>query len=177
MIRNRSSDHKFGCSTSICLSITHSGRQRWLAKRLTRTQPSWSHKLKRDSSGSQFGANQLASLCAHQSIADTVIDGLPWGGILYKVTFAHSPRCIRRRRIDVADINTRVTADQCAANCLEEAVRSFTAMRNRCRSSRADVTFRSPLPVFRVVWCSSVHYFQTLITMELLRCTQTAIAR
>ncbi|GFW04672.1 uncharacterized protein TNCV_3897241 [Trichonephila clavipes] len=67
--------------------------------------------------------------------------------------------------MDEADISTPVVVDQLAANCLEEAVRSFAAMRSRCRSSRADVTFRRPLPVFRVVQCSSVHCFQILITL------------
>ena len=65
---------------------------------------------------------------------------------------------------------TPVAVDQRAANCLEEAVRSFTAMRNRHRSSGADINFRRPLPVFRVVRCSSVHCFQTRNTMELFRC-------
>ncbi|GFX94019.1 uncharacterized protein TNCV_3413811 [Trichonephila clavipes] len=66
-------------------------------------------------------------------------------------THERNPRCSRRRQIDEADISTNVSVDQCSANCLEEAVRSFTAMRSRCRSSRAVVTFRHPLPVFRVV--------------------------
>ncbi|GFV87122.1 uncharacterized protein TNCV_5113401 [Trichonephila clavipes] len=72
-------------------------------------------------------------------------------GILYKGTLACNPRCSRRRRIDEADISTPVAVDQCAANCLEEDVRSFTVMRSRCRSMRYDVTFRHPLPIFRVV--------------------------
>ncbi|PRD32927.1 UNVERIFIED_CONTAM: hypothetical protein NCL1_18979 [Trichonephila clavipes] len=46
-------------------------------------------------------------------------------------------------------------------------------MRSRCRSSHADVAFRHPLPVFRVVRCSSVHCFHTRITAELFRCTRT----
>ncbi|GFW21090.1 hypothetical protein TNCV_2703301 [Trichonephila clavipes] len=41
----------------------------------------------------------------------------------------------RRRRIDEADISTPVVIDQRAANYLEEAVRSFTTMRSRSRSS------------------------------------------
>ncbi|GFU58275.1 uncharacterized protein TNCV_4589541 [Trichonephila clavipes] len=63
----------------------------------------------------------------------------------------------RRQRIDKVGISTPVAVDQRAANFLEETVRSFTAMRSSCRSSRADVTFRRPLSVFRVVRCSSVH--------------------
>ncbi|GFV53202.1 uncharacterized protein TNCV_1065611, partial [Trichonephila clavipes] len=65
--------------------------------------------------------------------------------------------------------------DQRAAKLLEETVRSFTAMRSRCRASRADVAFRRPLPVFRVVRCSSVHCFQTRIAMELFFCTLALI--
>ncbi|GFW14292.1 hypothetical protein TNCV_1365471 [Trichonephila clavipes] len=42
---------------------------------------------------------------------------------------------IRRRRIDEADISTPVAVER-DVNCLEEAVRSFTAMRSSCRSSR-----------------------------------------
>ncbi|GFT00644.1 uncharacterized protein TNCV_141891 [Trichonephila clavipes] len=76
-------------------------------------------------------------------------------GILYEGTFARNPRCSRRQRIDEADISTPVAVDQRATNYLEEAVRSFTAMRKRCRSLRADVIFRRPLSVFRVVRCSS----------------------
>ncbi|GFU88794.1 uncharacterized protein TNCV_4444711 [Trichonephila clavipes] len=74
-------------------------------------------------------------------------------------TLARNPRCSRRRRIDEADISTPAAVDQRAANCLEENVRSFTSMQSRCRSSRADVTFRRPLPAFRAVRCSSVHCF------------------
>ncbi|GFX46096.1 uncharacterized protein TNCV_2094141 [Trichonephila clavipes] len=98
-------------------------------------------------------------------------------GILYKGTLACNPRCLRHRRIDEANISTPIAVDQRAANCLGEAVRSFTAMWSRCRSSRADVIFRRPLPVFRVVRCSSVHCFQTRITVELFPCTRAPIAR
>ncbi|GFU76616.1 uncharacterized protein TNCV_1272651 [Trichonephila clavipes] len=97
-------------------------------------------------------------------------------GILYKGTLARNPRCRRRRRIDEADIITPVAVDQCAANCLEEAVRSLTTMWSRCRWSRSDVTFHRPLPVFRVVRCSSVYYFQTRITVELFHWTRAPIA-
>ncbi|PRD31576.1 UNVERIFIED_CONTAM: hypothetical protein NCL1_23143 [Trichonephila clavipes] len=98
-------------------------------------------------------------------------------GNLYKDTLAHKPRCSRRRRIDEAAISTPVAVDQRAANCLEEAVRSFTAMRSKRRSSHADVAFRRPLPVFRVVRCSSVHCFQARITVKLFRCSLALIAR
>ncbi|GFX77759.1 uncharacterized protein TNCV_1106761 [Trichonephila clavipes] len=90
---------------------------------------------------------------------------------------ARNPRCSRRLRIDEADISTPVAVDQRAVNCLEEAVRSFTAMGSRCRLSRADVTFHRPLPVFRVVRCSVVYCFQTQITVELFRCSRVSIAR
>ncbi|GFY30403.1 hypothetical protein TNCV_4066531 [Trichonephila clavipes] len=56
--------------------------------------------------------------------------------------------------------------DQRAANCLEEAVRS---------SSCADVTFRLRLPVLRVVRCSSVHCFQTHMTVKLFSHTRGPI--
>ncbi|GFT92212.1 uncharacterized protein TNCV_3134831 [Trichonephila clavipes] len=69
-------------------------------------------------------------------------------GILYKGTLARSPRCSTRPR-------TPAAVDQHAAKCLEKAVRSFTVMRSRCRLSRADVSFRHLLPVFRVVLCLS----------------------
>ncbi|GFU41216.1 uncharacterized protein TNCV_1848131 [Trichonephila clavipes] len=83
--------------------------------------------------------------------------------ILYKGTLARNPRCSRRRLIDETDISIPVAVDQHAANCQEEAVRSFNTMRGRCRSSHADVTFRRPMPVFRVVRCSSVHFSLTSI--------------
>ncbi|GFX01920.1 uncharacterized protein TNCV_371091 [Trichonephila clavipes] len=79
-------------------------------------------------------------------------------------TLACNPRCRRRRRIDEVDISKPVAVDQRAANCLEEAVRSFTG------------TGR-PLPIFRVVRCSAVHYFQTRITVELFHCTRAPVAR
>ncbi|GFW90036.1 transposable element Tc3 transposase [Trichonephila clavipes] len=86
-------------------------------------------------------------------------------------TLARNPRCRRRRRIDETDISTPVVVDHRAANCLEEALRAFTVMWSRCRSSHADRISRCPLPVFRVVRCSSVHCLQTRITVELFRCT------
>ncbi|GFU00448.1 uncharacterized protein TNCV_4259401 [Trichonephila clavipes] len=82
---------------------------------------------------------------------------------LYKGTLPRNPRSIRRGRIDEADISTLVAVDQRATNCLEGAVRSLTAMLIRCRTSRADVTFRHPLPVLRIVRYLSVHCFQTRI--------------
>ncbi|GFX32755.1 uncharacterized protein TNCV_888931 [Trichonephila clavipes] len=97
-------------------------------------------------------------------------------GILYTGTLVHDPRCSRRQRIDEADINTPVAVNQRAANCLEEAVRSFITVQNRCRSSRADVTFRRPLPVFRVVRCSSVHCFHCG-TVQLLTSSYCAIGK
>ncbi|GFV80878.1 uncharacterized protein TNCV_3517451 [Trichonephila clavipes] len=52
-------------------------------------------------------------------------------GVLYKATFARNRQCSRRRRIDEVEISTPVAVDQWAAGCLEEAVRSFTAMRSK----------------------------------------------
>ncbi|GFV42431.1 uncharacterized protein TNCV_3646671 [Trichonephila clavipes] len=60
-------------------------------------------------------------------------------GILYKGTLARNSLSRRHQRIEEADISTPVAVDQHGDNYLEEAVRSFTAMRSRCRSSRADV--------------------------------------
>ncbi|GFX43614.1 uncharacterized protein TNCV_510631 [Trichonephila clavipes] len=98
-------------------------------------------------------------------------------GILYKGILARNPRYSRRRRIDEANISTPVAVDRRGANCLEEALRLFPDMRSRCRSSRADVTFRRPLPVFQVVRCSSVHCFETRNTVEMFRCPRAPIAR
>ncbi|GFU56546.1 uncharacterized protein TNCV_2773261 [Trichonephila clavipes] len=95
---------------------------------------------------------------------------------MYKGTLARIPRCSGRQRIDEADISTHVGVDKRAANCLDEAVRSFTATRSICRSSRADVSFRRLLTVVRVVRGSSVHCFQTRITVELFCCTRAPIA-
>ncbi|GFV42831.1 uncharacterized protein TNCV_3580811 [Trichonephila clavipes] len=86
-------------------------------------------------------------------------------GILYKCTLPRNPRSSRLGRIDEADSSALAAVNQLSTNCLEEAVRSFTAMLSRCRSSCADVTFRHPLPVFRVVRYSSVYCFQTRITL------------
>ncbi|GFW31632.1 uncharacterized protein TNCV_4683051 [Trichonephila clavipes] len=95
----------------------------------------------------------------------------------YKGILACSPRCCRHQRIDEADINTPVSEDQRAVNCMEEVVQSFIAMRTRCPESSTVVTFLHPLPVFRVVRCSSVYCFQTRITVELFRCTRAVIAQ
>ncbi|GFT48765.1 nephrin [Trichonephila clavipes] len=96
--------------------------------------------------------------------------------ILCKGTLAFNSQCSRRRRIDEADISAPVSVDHRDANCLEKDVRSFTVMWTRCRSLRADANFRQPLPVFRVVRRSSVHFFQTRITLECFRCTPVPIA-
>ncbi|GFX59002.1 uncharacterized protein TNCV_3814361 [Trichonephila clavipes] len=135
--------------------------------------PSWSHNWKRDSSEKttscqgtcQKECSRAHCRCSHRWFAVK--------GILYKSTIAcNNSRCSRHRRIDEADISTAV--DQRAANCLEEAVRSFTALQSSYRSLRADVTFSRPLQVFR--W-SLVHCFQTRITEELFHCTRAHIAQ
>ncbi|GFV41954.1 uncharacterized protein TNCV_3229061 [Trichonephila clavipes] len=133
--------------------------------------PSWSHKLKRDSSEKttwcQSACQALCSSaifrCSHRLSA--------MRGILYKGILTHNPWCSRHRRINEAGISASVAVDQRAVNCPEDVIRPFTVMRSRCRSSRTDVTFLHPLPVFRVVLCSSIHCFQTRITVELFRCS------
>ncbi|GFX79939.1 uncharacterized protein TNCV_558381 [Trichonephila clavipes] len=95
---------------------------------------------------------------------------------MYKGILPQNSWCRKRQRIDDADISQSVAIEQRADNCLEEVVRSFTTMRIRCRLSRADVTFHDPLPVLRVVRCSSVYCFQSRITVELCRCTRAPIA-
>ncbi|GFW55086.1 uncharacterized protein TNCV_2787011 [Trichonephila clavipes] len=119
--------------------------------------------------------NWLARLSSHESIADAGVDDLPLGRSCIKAPLhaIHGPADIDE--LTIADISTPVTVSQRAANCLEEAVRSFTIMRSRCQTSRADVTFLHPLPVFRVVRCLSVPCFQTRIAVELFRCTRTPI--
>ncbi|GFX69537.1 hypothetical protein TNCV_1769061 [Trichonephila clavipes] len=100
-------------------------------------------------------------------LRDAAIVGLPSGGSCIKATFARNLRCSRRRLIDEADISTPVAVDQRAANWLEEAVRSFSAMRSRSRSSRDNVvTFRRPLLVVRG---SSDRCFETSQDSELLK--------
>ncbi|GFV07222.1 uncharacterized protein TNCV_1312201 [Trichonephila clavipes] len=98
------------------------------------------------------------------------------GGILYKVPFERNSWYSRRRRIHEAD-STLVAVDERVATCPEEAVGSYTALRSRSRPSRADVTFRRALLVFRVVRYSSVHCFQTRIMVELFHCTRAPIVR
>ncbi|GFX38714.1 uncharacterized protein TNCV_4188031 [Trichonephila clavipes] len=83
---------------------------------------------------------QLARLCAHESLVDAAVRWFAVRKTLYKGTLVRNPRCSKRRRIDKAGISTLVIVHQCAANCLEEAVRLFAAMRIRCRSSRVDFT-------------------------------------
>ena len=85
-------------------------------------------------------ANWLASLCPHKSIAEAAIDGLSWGGSCIEPSL---------HAINEADNSTFVAFDQCASNCLEEAVRSFTTMWSRCRSSRTYVAFRSALTFYK----------------------------
>ncbi|GFU74999.1 transposable element Tcb2 transposase [Trichonephila clavipes] len=135
------------------------------------------HQLVLSMQRRQLGANQLSRLSAHEPIPDTARRGFPVKGILYKGTLACNPRCSKRRRIDEADISMPVALDQRATNFLEEAVRSFTAMRSRCRLSHADVILHRPLPVFRfrescsVLICS----LHTRITLELFHCTRALL--
>ncbi|GFU18981.1 uncharacterized protein TNCV_2347621 [Trichonephila clavipes] len=92
---------------------------------------SWTHKWKRDSSEkTTWCRSACLALCsgAHYRRSHRWFDSR---GILYKGTLALNPRCSRHQRIDEANIGTPVAVDQCAANGLEEAVRSFPAMRSR----------------------------------------------
>ncbi|GFU87712.1 uncharacterized protein TNCV_912831 [Trichonephila clavipes] len=66
-------------------------------------------------------------------------------GILHKCPLARNPWCSRHRRVDEAEISAPVAVNQRVATCLEDAVRSFTTMRSRCRSSSAVVCFHHPL--------------------------------
>ncbi|GFV41154.1 hypothetical protein TNCV_2667451 [Trichonephila clavipes] len=49
-------------------------------------------------------------------------------GIPYKCTLSRSLRCSRHQRVDEANISIPLAVGQIAANCLDEAVRSFTAI-------------------------------------------------
>ncbi|GFV97296.1 uncharacterized protein TNCV_2038061 [Trichonephila clavipes] len=141
---------------------------------------SWSHKLKHDSSEKTTRCQSGYLLMSPHTHTHTHCRcSRRWfavRGIRYKGIFARNPLCSRHRPIDEADISTPLAVDQRAANCLEEAVRSFTTMWSTCRLSRTNITFRHPLSIFRVVRCSLVHCFQTRITVELFRCTRASIA-
>ncbi|GFW63029.1 hypothetical protein TNCV_4453771 [Trichonephila clavipes] len=107
-----------------------------------RMRPSWSHRLKRDSSE--------------------------------KTTWCQSAcQVLRRQRYDEADISTNVAVEQCAPNCLEEDVRSFTTMAIDLR------TLTSPSVVhyrfFKLFGArrSTVTKFTSL---ELFHCTRAPIA-
>ncbi|GFV13079.1 uncharacterized protein TNCV_4714041 [Trichonephila clavipes] len=121
---------------SLCRSITHSGRHYSSVNRITRIRPSWSLKLKRDSSEKTIWCQSACQALCSGAHCRRSRRWFAVRGILYKGTLARNPRCVRRRRIDEANISTPVAVDQRAANCLEEAVRSFTTMRSRCRSLR-----------------------------------------
>ncbi|GFW99610.1 uncharacterized protein TNCV_3418431 [Trichonephila clavipes] len=140
-------------------------------------RPSWSHKLKRDSSEKRTWCQSACQALCSSALCRPSRRLFVVREILYKGTLARNLRCRRRQRIDEAEINTPIAVDQRAADCLEEAVWLITAMWSRHRSSRADVTFFRPLPFFRVVRCSSVHCFQTRITVKLFRCPRASIAR
>ncbi|GFX56700.1 uncharacterized protein TNCV_494481 [Trichonephila clavipes] len=96
-------------------------------------RPSWSHKLKRDSSEKTTWCQSACQALFSRVHCRRNRRWFALKEILYKGTLARNPRCSRRRRIDEADISTPVEVQR-AANCLEEAVRSFTAMQSRCRS-------------------------------------------
>ena len=175
MIRNRIPDYNSGCSATILLdnglwkieltdieSNTNAGLTNWSVIHLKR----------------QLGAIQLARLCAHELIADAAIAVyvLSCEGSCIKELLHAVHDAVNIYEFNKTNISTLVAVNQCAANCLEEAVWSSTAMRSRCRSSRADVTFHHQLWVFRVVRYSSFHCFQYLITVKLFRDSWAAIA-
>ncbi|GFX34902.1 uncharacterized protein TNCV_2328421 [Trichonephila clavipes] len=110
--------------------------------------PLWSHKLKRDSTVKTSWCQSACQALWSWARCRRSRQWFAMRGMLYKGTLARNPWCSRHRRIDQADICTPVAVDQRAANCLDEVVRSFTAMWSRCRSSRTDITFRLSLPVF-----------------------------
>ncbi|GFU65763.1 uncharacterized protein TNCV_5058971 [Trichonephila clavipes] len=76
-------------------------------------------------------------ILAKDSSRDALKEGYDFGlrsrrwfavrGILYKGTLARNSRCSRCRRTDEVDISPPVAEDHGAANCLDEAIRSFTA--------------------------------------------------
>ncbi|GFX49264.1 uncharacterized protein TNCV_3333821 [Trichonephila clavipes] len=124
----------------------------------------------RDNVKADKSAQRPRSAIADQNIAKIRdVSGVPL------TLVARQLPCSRRRRIDEAGISTPVAVDQSASNCQEEAVRSFTAMWSRCRSSCAGVTFLRLLPVLRFVRRSPVQCFQTCITVELFRCTRAQL--
>ncbi|GFV16396.1 hypothetical protein TNCV_1525421 [Trichonephila clavipes] len=116
--------------------------------------PPWPHKLKCVHLKRQLGANPLARCCAHGFEPSTTKDPLQSQpsmvcrrkGNSATLIFNQSistlarnsrqrvglPRRVRQRNGAAADISTPVALEQCAAKCLEEAVRSFTAMWSRC---------------------------------------------
>ena len=133
-------------------------------------RPSWSHKLKRDSSEKTTWCQSACQALCSWAHCRRSHWWFALRGILHKRTLAHSPWCSRHRWIGKANISTLEAVDQHAINCLEEALQSFITMWRMCHSLRTDITFCHPLLVFQVVQCLSVHCFQMCITAELLRC-------
>ena len=120
----------------LCHLIMHFRRQHWLVQHLTCTQASWFHKLKRYSSEKTTWF-QLA--CITLCLRANCRCSYRWfkvKGILHKSILTGSPLCSTIVPlcwwIDKTDIRTTVAVDQRAANCMEEAVLSFTAMQSRC---------------------------------------------
>ncbi|GFV96052.1 hypothetical protein TNCV_1870141 [Trichonephila clavipes] len=97
--------------------------------------------------------------------------------VCHAQSLAPNPWRSGRRRIGEADISTPVTVNQRAANCLEEAVGSFTAMWRAGVDRRVlalpSVVYYQFFELFGVRRSTA---FQTHITVELFRCTRAPIA-
>ncbi|GFV60311.1 uncharacterized protein TNCV_3469471 [Trichonephila clavipes] len=138
--------------------------------------PSSSHNLKHDPSVEIIWCQSARqAMCSHAHYRCSR-QRFALKGILYKGNHTRNAWCRRRQRIYEADTSIPVSVDLSTTKCLEEAASLFTTMRSLYQSSRADVTIRRRVPVFRVVRCSSVDCFQPGITVELLCCTRAPIA-
>lgn len=121
------------------------------------------HKLKLDSSEKINCIRRRRWLCVRR--------------ILYKGVVAHSQQCSRHWWIDKAESDAPVSVVQSADYYLNKAVLSVSAMRTKCLSLHVEDTFQYLQPYFRVVQFSSIHCFETRITVLLLLSTRAAIAR
>ncbi|GFX04187.1 hypothetical protein TNCV_3973361 [Trichonephila clavipes] len=132
---------------------------------MTRIRPSWCHKLKLDSSEETTCCQSERQLLCTLAQCSRRRRWFCVRGILYKGILARSPRCSRRLRIDEAHNETRVAVDNCAASCLENAVRdeahfSLNGYVNKqnCRiwsEANPQVYIETPLhPEKLTVWCA-----------------------
>ena len=142
------------------------------AKRLIRTRPSWSHKLKRDSSEKATWCQSACQALCSWAHCKRCHLWFAVRGVGYKGTLARSPRCSRHQSIGEDDNSIPVAVNRRFANFLEKTLLWFTAMQSRCRSLCADVIFCRLMTIFQVFRCWSVNWFQTRITVKLFCCTQ-----